>query len=80
MIIKCLVAGQGCDGPELIPIKVSCSQDEYDNGQHYEAAKDYVDLDDIHWVCDENDPASDVFDSFYWNNAPLINVKGLPIQ
>lgn len=39
MIVKLCVAAYGCDGPDLFFCKVECSQEQYDNGDHYDRAK-----------------------------------------
>jgi hypothetical protein len=60
MIIKCLVACTNSNGePELLHIPVECSQEEYDNGKHYEKAKAAAEDEGYEspvWVADENDP------------------------
>ena len=77
-VVKVVVAGEGHDGPNLYSVKVACSQDQYDNGNHYEAAKDYVSqiflVDRISWACDENDPAKDVLNMFNWDKVNIIKV------
>ena len=60
MKIKCLVACANSNGePELLRVTVECTQTEYDNGYHYDKAKEFAEGDGYEspvWVADENDP------------------------
>jgi hypothetical protein len=40
MHIRCAVACQGFDGPAFYFCVVRCTRAQYDEGEHYEAAKD----------------------------------------
>lgn len=64
MKIKCLVGVNGSCGPELMPVVVDCNQEQYDNGDHYDAAKDIVlenyDVSSTNFAIDEFD-CSDLF-------------------
>ncbi len=76
MKIKCLVGVNGCNGPELIPVIVDCIEEQYNNGDHYDAARDIVmenyDVSSSNWIIDEND-CSDLFEStnelYNWSTA-----------
>lgn len=76
---KVVVGGEGHNGPELYFVKVICNQSQYDEGLHYEAAKEWVqenfDADGPFWACDENDPANLVHELFNWTTASCTKVK-----
>ena len=76
-VVKVVVTGVGYDGPDLYFVKVVCSQEKYDNGDHYEAAKNWVgenflNVDNISWACDDKDPAKAVLTLFNWDKASII--------
>jgi hypothetical protein len=80
LVIKCAVGCQGGDGPELHFVRVQCTQEQYENGEHYEAASEYV-TDDHNvggpfWVVDENDPAKDVLILCnWWDDVVLTRLR-----
>ena len=61
MNIKCVVACRDSNGaPDLYALRIECTNEQYDNGDHYERAKEAVaengyEASDI--VFDENDSA-----------------------
>lgn len=59
MNIKCVVTCLNASGvPDLHPVLVTCTQEQYDEGEHYEHAKDNATLDGYEncgLVYDEND-------------------------
>jgi hypothetical protein len=76
-VVKVVVAGVGYEGPDLYFVKVVCSQEKYDNGDHYEVAKNWVgenflNVDNINWACDDKDPAKAVMNLFNWDRASII--------
>ena len=78
-VVKVVVAGVGYDGPDLYFVKVVCNQEQHDNGDHYEAAKNWVgeiflNVDNISWACDDKDPAKAVLNLFNWDRASSIKV------
>ena len=45
MIINCIVACRNSNGePDLFFVKVDCTSDQYNNGEHYDAAKKQAEL------------------------------------
>lgn len=60
MKIRCVVAATNSEGsPEFYPCTVSCTKAEYNDGEHYDLAKEKAEAEGYKaaWVCDENDPA-----------------------
>jgi hypothetical protein len=77
MQIKVCVAGEGSSGPELWFVKVSCTEQQYAEGEHYQAASKWVaeEFDaEVSWACDERDPAKAVIDLFNWETATVVEV------
>lgn len=77
-VVPVVVAGVAGYGPDLFFVKVVTNQKQYDNGDHYEAAKKWVSeelgVDEVSWACDDKDPAREIFKSFMWNTASIIKV------
>jgi hypothetical protein len=78
-VVKVVVAGEGYNGPDMWFVKVICNQEQLDNGDHYEAAKEWVRnnvsaADCIDWVCDDKDPAKAVLKLFNWDTASTTRV------
>ena len=78
-VVKVVVAGMGYDGPEMWFVKVICNQKQYDEGLHYDAAKEWVSnnfssAEDLSWACDDKDPAKAVLGLFNWDTAWTIKV------
>jgi hypothetical protein len=76
MEIKCIVA---CQDKDLFFVKVDCTQDEYDNGQHYEAAEEAAVNEGLEpaIVFDENDPGGRaMLDLFEWQSASVVQCEG----
>ena len=77
MNIKCVVACHDGDGPNFYFVKVDCTKEQYDNGEHYEAAEGIIrenyDVDGPFWVCDENDyPVNFIISNFpKWETADV---------
>lgn len=74
MKIKVAVGCHGYDGPDLFFVVVECSQEQYDNGEHYVAAQEVVtennEVDGPFWCVDENDPAKAVLGLCgFWETA-----------
>lgn len=78
-MVRCIVACTNSQGtPELVPVVVECTQAEYDEGDHYDAARDHVTENGYEGdfvVFDENDKALivgteiNLFDLVLWDNA-----------
>lgn len=79
-MIKCIVIVCDKGRPRLIPVEVECSDEEREQGDHYEAAKDYVrrafQLSGPYVVFDEDDAW---FTSFDWDQVPTIDASGATI-
>jgi len=76
MEIKCVVACHNASGePDLFFVKVACSQEEYDYGDHYEKAEDEATQQGYSGsmvVFDENDGPSGLFGLFVWDSAGVV--------
>ncbi len=69
--IKCAVFATNSNGePDIYFCKVSCSEREYESGDHYETAKTFATENGYEpsLCCDENDPAGAVTRLFNWNS------------
>jgi hypothetical protein len=72
--VKVAVGCTGHNGPDLFFVVVDCTQEQYDNGEHYEAAQGIVMENNYvggpYWCVDENDPAKAVLTLCAdWNQA-----------
>jgi hypothetical protein len=77
--VKVVVAGVDSNGPDLYFVKVIATQEQLEEGLHYEAAKNWVgenflNVDDISWASDDKDPAKAVVSLFNWDTASTITV------
>lgn len=78
--VRCAVGCHGCDGPELLFVRVVCSQEQYEDGVHYETAAEGI-SEDLHldgpfWVTDENDPAGIVMTLCKdWEKTPILTAQ-----
>lgn len=82
-LIRMLVACHYRSGvPGLFPFIVVCTQEQYDNGDHYEAAKEALYMyEGPYVVIDENDDVSEeVLSCFDWIEAPVVDISGEPID
>mgnify|MGYP006296098541 CR=1 FL=1 len=78
MIVRMVVAGNGCDGPDLYFCKVECDQEQYDEGEHYDRAKEAAQeygLEAPLVAFDENDPPKPLFGLFQWKSATTYSVR-----
>jgi hypothetical protein len=78
-VVRVVVGGVGYDGPDMWFVKVICDQEQLDNGDHYEAAKNWVgenilNADDINWACDDKDPAKAILSCFNWDTAKFVKI------
>lgn len=73
MIVKMFVACENCEGPTFFFCNVSCSQSEYEEGEHYEVAKNVAMTEGYQTpmvAFDENDKAGKaMLDKFQWDTA-----------
>jgi len=77
MRIRVLVSARNVSGePDFYPCIVYCTQDQYDNGDHYEAARQQA-IDegyDPFLAYDENDTGLQrILHKFGWTSVPTIN-------
>lgn len=81
--VRCIVAGHNSGGEaDLFFVKVRCSESDYDEGSHYEAAKEYAEEEgyEPEIAFDENDPAGrTMLPLFDWNTATIIDIDGDPL-
>lgn len=84
MIAACIVSCLNSNGePDFFFVKVQCTQEQYDNGYHYEAAKDFAEDEgyEAYLVYDQNDPGGKaIMDKFNWQSASLITTTGQKIK
>lgn len=76
MIIKCVLGIEGHNGPDLMFVKINCSQEQYENGEHYETARQHTEKQSdnkVYWICDENDPCGPaLIKLFEWGTASVV--------
>lgn len=78
LIIRVVVAGYGCDGPDLYPCKIRCTAAQYDEGEHYDVAKQSAEdaaLEGTMVAIDEYDPPKKLFTLFDWDKAPVVTAE-----
>lgn len=78
--IKCVVCAMNANGqPDLYFVRVNGTQEQFDEGQHYEAAENDADAQDYEpkLVYDETDPYSFELLSICpnWRRTTLINLQ-----
>lgn len=82
MEIKCIVAGLAADGtPDFFFVKVKCTTTQYDNGEHYEAAKKAAEAEgyEPRLAYDENDYGGQaIVEHFEWNTASVVSILSKP--
>ena len=75
MKVQCCVAGEGSNGPDLWFVVIDCTNEQYENGDHYIAAKEWAtsqDIDGPYVVFDENDPpGNNLMKLFIWASATV---------
>jgi len=73
MKIRCVVSCRACDGtPDFFATTVEVDQDGYDEGEHYELAKEEAEeegFEDVGIVYDENDGPDFLFDNLFKNEG-----------
>jgi hypothetical protein len=77
MIVKCVLACHNASGvPDLVFVKVRCTQSQYGEGLHYDAAQRWARQDNYEGpfvVFDENDGPIALFNLFVWPSATIVN-------
>lgn len=72
-LVKCVVACYNASGePDFYPRNILCTEEQYNNGDHYEEAKSAAKVACYSgpMVCfDENDHKGFLFDHFMWMNV-----------
>lgn len=78
MIIKCVVACMSTEGADFYFCKVKCSEEEYDQGEHYEIAEEAA-ADDGYdrpmVTFDEHDGPEWLFERFVWTSASIVSAE-----
>lgn len=73
-IIRCGVVGSNANGsPDVFYVKVSCTEEQYENGDHYKVASTHVEEEhsfEPSITIDENDDGKAVIDLMDWNTIP----------
>lgn len=74
-VIRMCVGCQTGNGPDLMFVKVECSQEQYEQGEHYQFAVGWVEENTDGtpcWACDENDPGKAVIQLCdNWDAVPV---------
>jgi hypothetical protein len=77
MVVKCVVACRNAEGAsDFYFCKVECSQDQYDNGEHYEIAEYQARSEGYEGpmvAFDENDGPNFLFEHFVWESATKVS-------
>jgi hypothetical protein len=77
--LRCIVAANNSNGePDLFFVKVTCSEDDYEHGLHYDAAAEASEQNgyDPRLSFDERDPAGQaMLHLFEWDTAHTVFVK-----
>lgn len=80
MIVKCIVAGHGGDGPDLFFVKVDCTKEQYADGDHYGIAQNAAEENGYEGpfvVFDEDDGAGKhLLPLFQWETADIWSADG----
>lgn len=81
--VKVAVAGRNASGePEIVVYNIECSKEQYENGDHYDMAKERAEDDGFEpeIAFDENDPAWSMLSLKTQNSTDvLMNQKGLQV-
>lgn len=76
--VKCIVAAHNANGePDLFFVIVRCTEDQYDNGDHYAAANDFAETQgyDPALAYDEDDSAGRaMLGLFDWQTASSVSL------
>lgn len=78
MIIKCIIAANSINGPDLFFCKVQGTEEQIDNEDHYDVAKGEAQNHGFEHpmiVFDQYDPPKCLFDLFAWETASVIKIK-----
>jgi hypothetical protein len=73
IVVKCAVAGNNSNGsPDIFFTKIKVTQEDYDNGKHYELALEDADSTsfDGQTVFDENDDGRAILQLCVWDSIP----------
>lgn len=77
--LKMVVAATNANGePDLFFCKVICSEEQYQEGRHYDAAKRKAEQEGYEGqmvAFDERDPPKRLFDLFVWNSAEVVDAS-----
>jgi hypothetical protein len=76
MIVRCVVAGHGFDGPDFWFVKVNVDQEQFDEELHKQRAEEWsINEQGVEGPCvvfDEFDKPVVLFDFFVWESASII--------
>lgn len=77
-VLRCVVAATNSNGePDLYFIKIHCTEEQYDRGEHYIAAKQAAEDEgyESFLAYDENDPGGEaMLPLFTWDSASVISI------
>ncbi len=81
LVINCVVACHNASGePDFFFCRIGCMQEQYDEGEHYEAARCQAQLQGYEGdfvVYDENDGPNWLFEHCVWESAGTVEVDDL---
>lgn len=73
--VRCVVACTGGNGPTFYPVVVECPEYMYEDGDHYELAREAAEdqrYDGPFVVFDDRDGPDWLFDQFEWTRAIVV--------
>lgn len=77
---KCAVAVTNSNGePDLWFVKVRCTEEQFEVGDHYEAAAAHADengCDSSSIIYDKDCPANEILNLFKWETASIVDLNG----
>jgi hypothetical protein len=75
--VRTVVAGNGFNGPDFFFCIIACSSEQYENGEHYDRAKQEArehGYEGEMVAFDEIDGPAGLFELFLWPSASVINL------
>jgi hypothetical protein len=78
MLVKCMAVGFDSMGErDIEAVIVDCTQEQYNNGEHYEAVEEHLDANfyEVQMVMDEHDRGGHgILDKFVWESISSISI------
>jgi len=84
MKLRCVIGGTNANGSaDFTFVIVNCTEEEYDLGEHYDAATNWALHDQTFeypvLVWDEREAPAWLLERFVWESATTINTQGVPV-